>query len=287
MNALHSFALDRARRHGVALLICSLGMVACGQTHEESAAPEDSAGRIAAQAKPPPGVVDSPSIETVLASQQRLASDREQDSWRKASEVLRFLDLRSGMHVIDYLSGGGYYTELLSRLVGPDGEVIAYNNEPYQKYAGDTPAQRYGNRRLPNVVQITAAPEQLALDPNSLDAALFVQSYHDLHWVAKDKSWPQTDPAKALAQLVPALKPGAAVVVVDHVAAAGSDPAASVDRLHRIDPAVIRRDFEAAGLKFEDESTALRNEADDHTKPVFDEAIRHQTDQVMYRFRKP
>ena len=57
--------------------------------------------------------------------------------------------------------------------------------------------------------------------------------------------------------------------------------------MHRIDPAVIKRDFEAAGLTFDSESNAFANPDDDHTKEVFDKSIRHKTDQVMYRFRKP
>jgi predicted methyltransferase len=111
-------------------------------------------------------------------------------------------------------------------------------------------------------------------------------SYHDLHWHAKDGSWPKVDPTQALAKLSLALKPGAVVVVLDHAAAPGSDPAVSVDATHRIDPAIIKKDFEAAGLKFETESKAFANAEDDHTKPVFDPAVRHKTDQVLYRFRK-
>ena len=76
------------------------------------------------------------------------------------------------------------------------------------------------------------------------------------------------------------------MVVLDHVGAAGIDPAVSVDALHRMDPALIKRDFEAAGLTFEAQNTAFANPGDDHTKPVFDPAIRHKTDQVLYRFRK-
>ena len=114
-----------------------------------------------------------------------------------------------------------------------------------------------------------------------------MQTYHDLYWQPKDRLVAEHDPAKSLAKLVPALKPGAVVVVVDHVAPAGSDPAVTVDALHRIDPAIIKRDFEAAGLVFEPKADLLRNPADDHTKPVFDDSIRHKTDQVMYRFRKP
>jgi predicted methyltransferase len=223
-------------------------------------------------------------VQTALAAPDRFAGDREEDAWRKSAQVLALLDLKPGMHVIDYLAGGGYNTELLSRIVGPSGRVYAYNNPPYAKYAGDTPAKRYANHRLLNVVEVGGAPETLDLPPHSLDAALFVQSYHDLHWRPKDGSW-NTDPAKSLAQLAKAMKPGATVVVVDHVAAAGSDPAASVDALHRIVPAVLRKDFEAAGFRFDSSSDVLRNPADDHTKAVFDPAVRHHTDQVVYVFR--
>ena len=111
-------------------------------------------------------------------------------------------------------------------------------------------------------------------------------SYHDLHWRAKDDSWPKTDPAAALAKLVPALKQDAVVVVVDHVANPGGDTGAIVDTLHRIDPDVIKRDFEAAGLTFESEANFLRNPEDDHTKPVFDDAIKGKTDRVAMRFVK-
>ena len=153
-------------------------------------------------------------------------------------------------------------------------------------FSGEKPNQRYGNERLPNVMQLTTKPEDAPFEPMSLDGALFVLSYHDLHWRSKDGSWPQTDAAQALAKLALALKPGAVVVVLDHVAAPGSDPAVSVDATHRIDPAIIKRDFEAAGLKFEAESKAFANAEDDHTQLVFDPAIRHQTDRVLYRFRK-
>jgi predicted methyltransferase len=76
------------------------------------------------------------------------------------------------------------------------------------------------------------------------------------------------------------------VVVVDHVANAGVEPTESATSMHRIDPAIIKRDFEAAGLKFESESPAFASSADDHSKEVFDKAIRYKTDQVMYKFRK-
>jgi predicted methyltransferase len=266
-----------------AIVVASFATMACSKPQQETQAPPPAPPEQATTA-PSSGGGDSAAIEAAIASTDRSDQDRGQDNWRKPAEVLAFMELRPGMKALDYLSAGGYYTELMSRTVGPDGQVIAYNNAPYLKYADKEPAQRYGNDRLPNVKQVTTAPEEVPLDPASLDAVLFMQTYHDLYW--RNKDWPTTDPAKSLARVAAALKPGAVVVVVDHVAQQGSDPAETVDKLHRIDPEIIKRDFAAAGLEFEGESEVFRSSADDHTKEVFDESIRRKTDQVMYKFRK-
>jgi predicted methyltransferase len=249
-----------------------------------SAAACQKVDREAAQAAAPE---QSDAIAAAVANPQRLAGDAEEDGWRRPAELLRLLEVRPGAHVIDYFSAGGYFTELLSYAVGAQGEVIAYNNEPYRKFAGERPTLRYANGRLPNVTELTAPPESLELEPQSLDGALFMLSYHDLYWRPEDGGWPRTDAAQALRTLVPALKSGAVVLVVDHAAAAGADPQQSVTALHRIDPAVVRRDFLAAGLQLVDESTLLKNLQDDHSKPVFDESIRHRTDRLVQRFTKP
>lgn len=270
-----------AGRIGIGSLVV-LGLAACGQ---QSAQPPAAAPTAATQPAAP--ATDATAIQAAFTNPSRLAADAGEDSWRKSAEVLAFFNVQPGMHVIDYLAAGGYYTELLSTLVGPQGQVIAYNNDEYARYVGDKPAQRYANNRLPNVVQLGGRADELALEPNSLDAALFVQTYHDLYWRPKDGSWKPVDPAQSLAKLVPALKPGAVVLVIDHVATPGGDTSQTVDALHRIDPAVVRRDFETAGLVFDSESSILSNPADDHTKVVFDPAVSHKTDQFVYRFRKP
>ena len=272
-------------RLACAALTCAaltIALAACGQSKQEAAPPpaSEAPSAMAPQA-------DTAAINAAVNKPDRMAGDAEQDAWRRPAVVLQFLNVQPGAKVIDYLAAAGYYTELLSPLVGPQGQVIAYNNAAYLKYSGTKPAERYANQRLPNVTQLTAPPEQVALDPNSIDVVLFMDAYHDLYWHPKDDSWTPVDPKAALAQLVPALKPGATVVVVDHIAAAGGDTVQIVDALHRIDPEVVKRDFTAAGLTFEEESPALRNPQDDHTKPVFDPAIQHKTDQFMYRFRKP
>ncbi len=270
------------------LLVCMLvPFVSAGCKRAETPTVSSNA----AVPTPPPGpaatgVADIAAIDAALANPARFPGDQEQDAGRKAKDILVFLGARPGMHVIDYFAAGGYNSELLSLVVGPDGRVVAYNNDAYAKFSGKQPEERFGKNRLSNIEQVTAAPEALSLPPESLDAALFVLSYHDLHWRAKDGSWPTTDPAAALARLVPALKPGAVVVVVDHVANPGGDPGEVVDTLHRIDPDLVKREFETAGLTFESEANFLRNPQDDHTKPVFDETIKGKTDRVVMRFVK-
>lgn len=226
-------------------------------------------------------------IAAAIANPARPAADRDQDAQRKPAEILAFLGAAPGQRVLDAFSAGGYYTELLSRVVGPDGEVIAYNNPPYAKFAEKGIAARYAGDRLPNVRQVTAEVDELVLPPRSLDAALFVMSYHDLYWRPADGSWARTDPMQMLRKLHAAMKVGGVVVVQDHVAAPGGDVAEVVDKLHRIDPAIVKRDFKAAGFALEAESDVLAHADDDHTLGVFDPKIRGRTDQFVMKFRRP
>ena len=244
-------------------------------------------GCAATPATDSPATADRAAIDAALASTARLPGDAEQDARRQAAGVLVFLGVAPDQRVIDVFAAGGYYTELLARVVGPGGRVLAYNNPPYARFAEKGIAARYAGGRLDNVDQLTTDIDSLGLKPASWDAAIFVMSYHDLYWRPKDGSWPATDPNVLLAALHAALRPGGVVVVQDHVATAGSDPYETVDKLHRIDPALVRRDFERAGFVYDGASTVLAHPGDDHTKLVFDPAIQGKTDQFVHRYRKP
>jgi predicted methyltransferase len=226
-------------------------------------------------------------IAEAIASTDRLAGDSDEDIWRQPNAVLDFMGVEPGMDVLDYFAASGYYSELLARSVGPAGSVIVYNNPEYAQFSGEKLIKRFENNRLPNAKVVTVATNALKLEPNSLDGVLFVMSYHDLYWTPKDAKAPLGDPAQVTASLFAAVKPGGVVVVLDHVAGKGSDTVKVVDSLHRIDPDVVKGDFGKAGFSFEEASTALQHPDDDHSKLVFDEAIRHKTDQFIYRFRKP
>jgi predicted methyltransferase len=235
-------------------------------------------------ADPDTGAVDA--VRAVMNSPDRLAGDADADARRKPDQVLAFFGIRPGMVVLEMFAGGGYYTELLSGLVGNDGAVVAQNNAPYLQYTADEQALRFAPGRLPNVERLTAENNELSLDEGRFDAAIFTLAYHDVYWVNEDIGWPAIDAPAMLAEIFASLKPGAVVGVVDHVAAAGSGPE-SVQALHRIDPELLKADFEAAGFVFEAESDVLRNPADDHTLPMSAKEIRGKTDRFVYRFRRP
>jgi predicted methyltransferase len=68
--------------------------------------------------------------DDALANQARSAKDREVDERRKPAEVLRYFEIEQGMRVFDVFAGGGYYSEIISYLVGPQGSVALYNSAP-------------------------------------------------------------------------------------------------------------------------------------------------------------
>ncbi len=110
--------------------------------------------------------------------------------------------------------------------------------------------------------------------------------YHDVYWENADRKITRMDPDAWLKVVFDALKPGATLGVVDHIADPG-DTRATVQKLHRIDPATVKADFKRAGFVLVGESNMLRNPADDHSLNVFDEAIRGKTDRFVLKFRKP
>lgn len=208
------------------------------------------------------------------------------DAGRKPAEVLQFLGLRRGMTAADIMAGAGYYSEIMGRIVGPNGKVIAY--EPTQFYENDKAKALWAalSGRMPNVSLVPYAWDAFAAPANSLDFTLLHLVYHDLYWESAQYKIPRMDPAVFVRTLFAATKKGGIVGVIDHVALPG-DTRAAVEKWHRMDPEVIKADFAAAGFVLEAESPILRVAEDDHSKGVFDPAIRGRTDRVVYRFRKP
>lgn len=226
-------------------------------------------------------------LASALAHEDRPQEDRDQDDNRRPQAVLEFFGLEAGMSVLDMFSSGGYYTEILSRVVGPEGEVFAHNNEAYRAYAADAIAKRHSNTRLPNVSRLDIEVDELDLEAGSLDMALLVLAYHDIYYKPADGSWPDIDGPAMLAQIYEGLRPGSVLGVVDHEAQSAAVLVETATTLHRIDKQRVREQIESAGFVMEAESDILDNPADDLTRGVFVEGVRGKTDRFVYRFRKP
>lgn len=229
---------------------------------------------------------DSSVYAGALASDARPDTDVARDAGRKPAEVLAFLGIKPGMSVLDLFSGGGYYTEILSNVVGEQGHVVAHSNKAYLQFVGEEFVARYAGGRLPNVDILMAENNKLRLDPQQFDAIFMGLSFHDTYWVNPDGGWHEIDRDKLLETLFAALKPGGVLGITDHYAENGAGTGV-VPEMHRIEKSVVIEDMEAAGFKLEAESDILRNPEDDHSKSVFAPEIRGQSDRFVLRFRKP
>jgi predicted methyltransferase len=224
-------------------------------------------------------VVQAPAIARRQASApQRPADDVARDAARKPKEMIAFAGIKRGQKVADFLPGGGYFTRIFAIATGPTGKVYAVvpKEDPGGTKAMEALVAQPGNRNISLVSDLTSITPAAGLD-----VVWTAQNYHDLHI-----GLPAEVVAGFNASVFAALKPGGVFVVVDHAANPGSD-AAAIEKLHRIDPEMVKSEVLAAGFVLDGETMALRNPADDHSKTAFDPAISSKTDQFVLRFRKP
>jgi predicted methyltransferase len=226
----------------------------------------------------------SEAVAAAVANPQRPSVDTAADENRKPAEVLTFFEIEPGMAVLDLFSGGGYYTEMLNSLVGEDGHVIAHTNEAYIPFSGEIYQKRYANGRLTQTEAIVVEADDLVLEENSLDAVMMVLVWHDFLYSDSENGWNAIDEVVLLDKLCKAMKPGAVLGMIDHVANSGGDPAKVGKDLHRIDPQVVRDQFSKSCFTLVAEAAILQNTDDQHTLPVFDKSIRGKSDKFVFRF---
>ena len=227
----------------------------------------------------PAAAQDIPDYVTAAVSDPARAADAENDARRQIVEVMAFSKVKPGDTVLELVPGSGYWTRVFSRIVGPEGKVYLAVPTPMEKYSEETKALP---ESLANT-ELLLQPADALSAPTPVDVVFTAQNYHDY----PNEFMGPTDPAVLNKAVYDMLKPGGLYIVIDHVAEAGSGMR-DTETLHRIDPALVKQQVEAAGFEYRAESDVLRNEAnDDHTLKVFDPTVRGHTDQFVYRFRKP
>ena len=205
----------------------------------------------------------------------------------KQSELIQFARVDAGSTVIDVYPGNGDWTRLFSHVVGPEGRVYSFVPAEVAHFKNDPVglmrklAKEPGRENVDAVSTDLLALTEVTQPADVLWMHLF---YHDLHTaLIQDKGATAAAFNRAVYER---LKPGGRYVILDHAAAAGSGTS-DAQSLHRIDPASVRKEVEAAGFVLDAESTMLANKDDPHSIKVFDPSIKGKTDRFAYRFVRP
>ena len=222
----------------------------------------------------------------VADTSHRTPDNVKLDESRKPAALLQFFGVRAGLQALDMFGANKYWAEIVSPAVGPKGHVTVWQPTQFLSDKNRAPFEEFA-ARAKNVSLISSPFEAPDLPKAKFDFALINMDYHDTYWENAERKIPRQDPNAWLKRLYAAMKPGGVVGVVDHVATAKSDPRESVEKMHRIDPEIIKADFKRAGFVLAGSSNLLRNPADDHSKGVFDATIRGKTDRAVFKFKKP
>jgi predicted methyltransferase len=222
----------------------------------------------------------SPSIAKAVADPSRAQAQIDTDANRKPGETLAFAGVKPGMTIGEMFPGGGYFTQMLSDVVGPKGHVYGIEN-PGWKGAVKSDQDLIAEKKLTNV-SVVGLPFGTVSFPKPVDLVWVTQNYHDL----KIAKYGQADTAAFNRAVFAALKPGGTYFILDHEAPEGTDLAA-IARLHRIDKAQVIKEVTAAGFVLVAQSTLLHHTDDDLTLPIFDKRVQGHTDQYALKFQKP
>ncbi len=219
-------------------------------------------------------------IKEAIANPTRPAKDTQRDADRKPDDVMIFSSIKSGDVVADIGSAGGYYTRILSDIVGSKGHVYGFNGIEFARiFKNGNPTDPIAAERE-NVTSIMGTFND-PIFPEPIDMAVIILIYHDTHL-----SQLNIDTAAMNKALFNAIKPGGIYLVVDHSAEEGSN-SRDVDKLHRIDPILVKEEVESAGFEFITESNVLNNPEDMLNTMVMMPLVKGKSDRFIYKFRKP
>ena len=215
-----------------------------------------------------------------VANPARPADHREADPLRKPAQTLAFSGIRPGMTVGEFYPGGGYFTRMLSYVVGPKGHVYGIENRVW-KGAVKADHELLAEKKWKNV-SIDFQSFGTVNFPKPLDLAWVTQNYHDM----KIAEYGKVDTVAFDRAVYKALKPGGIYFILDHQGRRGMTNA-QIEKMHRINRDVVVKEVTAAGFKLVAEGNFLRRPGDNHSLPIFDAKIRGHTDQYALKFVKP
>jgi predicted methyltransferase len=217
-------------------------------------------------------------VSAAVDDAARPQADKDRDAVRKPAETIAFAGVKPGDKVVELMPAAGYYTRILSALVGPKGHVYAVSPPPMgERDFGKATKALAADPHYSNVTAVSA-PFTAVSVPEPVDIVWTSRNYHDFH------NGPNADIATFDKAMFNLLKPGGTFLVLDHAAEPGSGTRDTAT-LHRIDPAAVKTEATAAGFKLDKEGNFLHNPDDPHTGKVFE--MHDKSDQFVLKFTRP
>lgn len=213
---------------------------------------------------------------------ERSEADLERDKSSQPKQVLKFAGVKQGDKVLDFLGGGGYYSQIIKGLVGTEGEVVLHTNQAYLNFVGEALKARTAQGGLNGVTQLVSEAGDLKLGNNRFDLAILVLGYHDFFFKQDGWDFPAD---KVMPELLAALKTGGKLLIIDHTSMPGRG-IQDVKTLHRIDEDFVKKDLQSRGFKLVKESDILRNASDSRETSVFAKESRRKTDRFIQLYVK-
>jgi predicted methyltransferase len=256
------------------LVSAALSLVACGDSSTPDSAPAETSPATEEQ-------VMAPDLATLLAD-NRSEEDRARDAGRMPAAVIAATGIEPGMNVLEVIAGGGWYTEVLSIAVGPDGHVTAHNTPGALQFRDGANEKvisaRLADGRMPNVTRLNVDTHEIVSGDGQYDAAFTALNLHDIYNRGGEEG-----AVASLAAVYAVIKPGGFFVIIDHEGLAENDNA----ELHRMQKADAVRVAEAAGFVLETDSGVLHHHSDDMSMHMRDDSVRGMTHRFVLKFRKP
>ncbi|MDE0801425.1 MAG: hypothetical protein OSB02_11910 [Rhodospirillaceae bacterium] len=222
-------------------------------------------------------------ISRGIENDRRPEEEKARDANRKPGKVMAFFGVKPGDNVSELLTFGGYYTGVLSEIVGETGVVYGQNNDWIMKRQedGKSPIEkRIAEQGLKNVVDLVSELEDPKLPRGEMDAVFIVLIYHDA------MGGFNTDTDAMNRAVYDSLKPGGIYGVIEHHAAPGMG-LLDLTKNHRTERHLVVEDILKAGFELAGETDLLENLSDPLDVSVFSPTIRGKTHRFVLKFRKP